>query len=165
MINFIFGIPLRIKSQALYNEVERRIAAYPDLSKKWIGLFCLLVDIRKPDYIQKILNSDKCIERAAFYSFPYKTGLLISSGEVWKRHRKILNPAFSSNKLNRFLPIVNEKARKLTNVLNDYVDKEAFNIIRLLSALTLESLLRTSFGLERDFIHNPHDKFFAIVKK
>jgi len=84
---------------------------------------------------------------------------------LWKRHRKILNPAFSTYKLNKFMPIVNEKARKLTDVLSVYQGQKEFNIIRLLSALTLENLLLSSFGLEKDFINNPYDNFFAIVKK
>lgn len=165
-----------------YNVIERIIEHFPHLSKAWVGPF-LIIDIRNPDYIKKILYSDKCIDRAVFYSFPYKTGLLHSGGgetrtlenfqlllktiflDLWKRHRKILNPAFSTNKLNRFLPIVNEKARKLTKVLNEKVDGDAFNIVRLLSALTLESLLRTSFELEKDFMNNPYSKIFAIVKK
>lgn len=63
------------------------------------------------------------------------------------------------------MPIINSKARKLSDVLSDYAGKDSFNIVRLLSALTLESLLQTSFGLEKDFINNPFDRFFAIVKK
>lgn len=148
----------------LYNIVEKMVAPFPNLSKGWVGPFCL-IDIRNPEYLKKVLNSDKCIDRAAFYSFPYETGLLVSGGGLWRRHRKILNPAFSNNKLNKFLPIVNEKTRRLTDVLDGYVGKNEFNIVRLLSALTLESLLRTSFGLEKDFINNPYDRFFAVVKK
>lgn len=140
------------------------VAHFPDIVHGWVGPF-VLIDLRHPEYIKKVLNSDKCLDRADFYSFPYKTGLLISGGELWKRHRKLLNPAFSTNKLNAFLPTVNEKARKLTDVLGGYVDKDAFNVVRLLSALTLESLLSTSFGLERDFINNPFDRIFAIAKK
>lgn len=140
------------------------VAHFPDIVHGWVGPF-VLIDLRHPEYIKKVLNSDKCLDRADFYSFPYKTGLLISGGELWKRHRKLLNPAFNTNKLNAFLPTVNEKARKLTEVLRGYVDKDAFNVVRLLSALTLESLLSTSFGLERDFINNPFDRIFAIAKK
>lgn len=149
---------------ALYNVLEKIIAQYPNISKGWLGPF-LLIDIRSPEYVKKVLNSDKCIDRADFYSFPYKTGLLMSGGALWRKNRKILNPSFSTNKLNKFMPIVNSKARKLTAVLHNYVDKDAFNVVRLLAALTLESLLRTSFGLEKDFINNPYDRFFTIVKK
>lgn len=148
----------------LYNVLEKIIAPFPDLSKGWLGPFCM-IDLRKPEYIKKVLNSEKCIDRASFYSFPYKTGLLISGGEMWKRHRKILNPVFSTNKLNKFMPIVNEKARKLGEAINAHINKGEFNVVRLLSALTLENLLQSSFGLEKDFINNPFDKFFAIVKK
>lgn len=85
--------------------------------------------------------------------------------DLWRRHRKLLNPAFSATKLNKFFPIVNLKARKLSNKLDEFVDQDPFNVFRLLSALTLESLLMTSFGLDRNFIDNPHDEIFTIVKK
>jgi len=85
----------------------------------------------------------------------------MSGGELWRRHRKIINPTFSTVKLNAFLPIINEKARKVTKVLEkSYLEKEEFNIVRLLSATTLENLLKSSFGLEKDFINNPGDKIF-----
>lgn len=148
----------------MYDMVDKMIAHFPDICMGWVGPFCI-IDVRNPDYIKKLLYSDKCIDRAAFYFFPYKTGLLISGGDLWKRHRKLLNPAFSTNRLNAFLPIVNEKARKLTQVLSGHASNDAFNVIRLLSALTLESLLQTSFGLEKDYINNPFDKIFAITKK
>lgn len=143
--------------------VSKMMEPYPKIVMVWVGPKCL-IDIRSPEYLEIVLNSDKCLDRAEFYSFPYKTGLLVSGGDLWKRHRKLLNPAFSTSKLNAFLPIINDKARKLTDVLDNYVDKDPFNVARLLSALTLESLLRTSFGLEREFINNPFDKIFAIVK-
>lgn len=148
----------------LYNIADKLVSKFPHLCKGWIGPFCL-IDVRNPEYVKKILNSDKCLDRAAFYWFPYKTGLLISGGDLWRHHRKILNPAFSSSKVNKLLPIINEKARKLTVALKGHAGKEAFNIVRLLSALTLESLLLASFGLEKEFINNPYDKFFTIVKK
>lgn len=148
----------------LYNIADKLIAPFPHICKAWLGPICL-IDVRNPEYVKKVLNSDKAIDRAAFYSFPYKTGLLISGGDLWRRHRKILNPAFSYSKVNKFLPVVNDKARKLTVALSGYAGKNPFNIIRLLSALTLESLFQTSFGLEKDYINNPYDKFFAIVKK
>jgi hypothetical protein len=65
--------------KALYNVAEQIVAPYPDLCKGWLGPF-LLIDVRNPEYIQKLLLSDKCLDRADFYSFPYKTGLLYSNG-------------------------------------------------------------------------------------
>jgi cytochrome P450 len=84
---------------------------------------------------------------------------------LWKKHRKIINPAFSLNKLNKFVPIINDKARKLVKVFEGKTNDGSINVVRFLSALTLESLLQTSFGLEKDFINNPYDRFFTIVKK
>ena len=162
--NFKNKIEVRDFFLDLYNIVDRMIKSNPDISLGWVGPICI-IDVRNPEYLKIVLNSEKCIDRAVFYSFPYKTGLLFSGGDLWRRHRKILNPAFSTNKLNKFLPIINEKARKLIDVLDFFVTRDAFNVVRLLSALTLESLLKTSFRLEMDFINNPYDQFFDIVKK
>jgi cytochrome P450 len=147
--------------------MAQSLSKHPTISKVWIGPICS-IDIRHPNHIKMILHSDKCIDRAQPYKFgfsKYKTGLLASNGELWMRHRKILNPAFNANNLKKFLPIVNEKAQKLTKAFDILDNKEAFNVSRLIAALTLESLLNTSFNLEKDFINNPNDKFFTIVKK
>lgn len=63
------------------------------------------------------------------------------------------------------MPIVNKKARKLIQVLQSRINKEEFNVVRLLSALTLENLLQSSFGLDTDFINNPFHKFFTAAKR
>lgn len=74
---------MRFLFLALYNVAEKLVASFPDISKSWLGTF-VLIDIRNPEYIKKILFSDKCFDRAEFYSFPYKTGLLYSNGGYFK---------------------------------------------------------------------------------
>lgn len=148
----------------VYESASQLLKKHPKISHGWFGPHCL-VDIREPDYIKIILNSEKCIDRADFYYFPYKTGLLASNGDMWRKHRKLINPAFSSRKIIQFLPSINEKARILVEVLDQYVEKDAFNVVRLLSALTIDSLMKTSFSLDKNFLKNPYDKFFDVVKK
>jgi len=40
-------------------------------------------------------------------------GLVTGDGPKWKRHRKMLNPAFHSNVLKQYTPVFNEVAQKL----------------------------------------------------
>lgn len=137
---------------------------YPKISYSWLFHYCM-VDIRDADYIKVILTSEKSLDRADFYFFPYKTGLLASSGDIWRKHRKMLNPAFSSGKILQFLPAINDKARILVEVLDSFVGKSSFNIVRHFSALTVDSLMKTSFGLDKNFLQNPYHKFFELVKQ
>ena len=49
-------------------------------------------------------------------------GLVISDGETWRRHRKMLNQVFHFDILKQYIPIYNEVCNKLivrTDVINE----------------------------------------------
>jgi hypothetical protein len=93
--------------KALYNVAEQIIAPYPDLCKGWLGPF-LLIDVRNPEYIKKLLLSDKCLDRADFYLLPYKTGLLqLKGGERELGDIHSISLVFSKN-ISTFLVIFNQ---------------------------------------------------------
>jgi cytochrome P450 len=148
----------------LYQKLEKMFELFPNICYTFLFHFCM-VDVRDAEYVKVILTSEKCIDRADFYYFPYKTGLLASSGDVWRKHRKILNPAFSNSKILQFIPAINEKARILIEVLEPKVGQPSFNVVRYFSALTVDSLMKTSFGLDKNFLLNPYHKFFELVKQ
>ena len=61
--------------------------------------------------LQDLLASKHCIEKADFYNVLFfEKGLLLSSGDLWRSHRKLIEPAFNATILKSFLPIFNEKS-------------------------------------------------------
>lgn len=61
--------------------------------------------------------------------------------DIWKRHRKIIQPTFNQKILNSFIPIFNSKADILADeIFSKYVDKGNFETFDLFSRFTLDNV-------------------------
>ena len=136
---------------------------FPSPSKFWAGYLCI-VAIDKPDDLQVVLNSQDAIDKSIVYKQLLQNGLLVDGGDLWRAHRKLLNPAFSPAILQSFLPSFNEKSRILVNVLAKHLNKDAFDVHHSLSGCTLEALFSTSIGLEKDIQNDPNNWFLHCVE-
>jgi cytochrome P450 len=68
----------------------------------------------------------------------------VAKPEMWKVHRKIMEPAFNIGVLKGFIPTYNQHSRTAMKNFSKLCDTEAFNIIEPLSALTLDNILHTA---------------------
>lgn len=67
--------------------------------------------------------------------------LSIFTANIWKNHRKLLNPCFAPSIIQSFLPIFREKSQVLVNCLKKCSKtSELFDIFPFLSACTLDSI-------------------------
>lgn len=123
---------------------------YDTPSKIWYGPYCAVI-LDKPKDLQIVLNSSKCLDKAEVYKFVGITnGLLVSGGNLWRTHRKLLDPSFNVSALQSLLPTFNAKAKILVHQMKKRVSVKEFDCYTQISACTLESLLKTMFGIERD---------------
>lgn len=74
---------------------------------------------------------------------------MISTGEKWKTHRKIIAPTFHLNVLKTFVPLFYENSINLVKRLRSEVGKE-FDIHDYLSAVTVDILLDTAMGARNE---------------
>ncbi|KAJ8715358.1 hypothetical protein PYW07_009840 [Mythimna separata] len=74
-------------------------------------------------------------------------GLLISSGDIWKRHRKLLTPAFTLPVIYGFLDVFNSQSKKLVRAMEPHVGKGFFNHIPYMKHNALETLCVGTFGI------------------
>ena len=77
-------------------------------------------------------------------------GLLINDGEVWKRHRRLANPALAANALPRYVPAMREA---VADTITRWQARDAgapLDLLAELSATTLASLLDSIFGIRPD---------------
>jgi cytochrome P450 len=72
---------------------------------------------------------------------------LIDDEQLWRPHRRALDPAFNSSIVQSFLPIFNEKAKICIEGLKQ---KHVVDPYSLWTPLTLEVFLATSMGLKKD---------------
>ncbi|XP_076243827.1 cytochrome P450 4g15-like [Calliopsis andreniformis] len=127
----------------------------------------LVVFLYHPRDIEIILSSTVHIDKAPEYRFfkPWLgDGLLISTGEKWRSHRKIIAPTFHLNILKTFVPLFYENGRDLVIRLRDQVGKE-FDCHDYLSAVTVDILLETAMGLRETEKHKTgYDYAMAVMK-
>lgn len=128
---------------------------YDTIMKMWIGPE-LAIFAHTPESLQVVLNSQKCLDKSPLYEvLIVKTGLLLSNGNVWRNHRKILSPAFSIGVLKSLVPTFDAKARIFVKNLEAEVGKKPFDVYGYTSACSLETLLKGTMSTDRDIQSDP----------
>lgn len=130
----------------------------------WLGPF-LAVFLGKPEDVQTVLLSSKCLDKPYIYRFmAVNQGLLSAPLHVWKPQRKLLNPTFNNKILLSFVPIFNEKARIMADILNKKVGEKTFDISKVFYACTLETVCSTTLGVDLDFQNKKNVKMMETME-
>lgn len=122
---------------------------YPNLVKIWF-LHIMGIIVNSPELIQKVFNSDICMEKPylAYKLFNLDNGLLSSRYPRWKHDRRFFNNSFKISTLQSFIPVFIETADKLTSEIASYVDGNSFNILDYTIRCTLKMICSTSLGMK-----------------
>lgn len=130
--------------------------------KIWFGSE-IVIPVFTPELAKQVLTAKECNDRAKFtiefVKLPNST--LFGNLDIWKHHRRILNPVLSTPVLNKWAPIFNEKSEKLTNYFKKYCGKEAFDIYTHNSAFFLETTLDIQMDLKVDLINHKDNSLFV----
>ncbi|XP_054282430.1 cytochrome P450 4C1-like [Macrosteles quadrilineatus] len=126
------------------------------LSFKFGSVFCFklgfdpIIGLRNPSDIELVLGSTSIIDKGPLYwpLYPWlNQGLLTSGGEKWRKHRKILTPAFHFKVLENFVPLFGKHAQVLTKKLLTLTDIEV-DIMPIIALCALDVISETAMGLE-----------------
>jgi len=90
--------------------------------------------------------------------------LLALRDQRWKEIRHILTPTFSSHKMKGMVPIMNECAGVLTEVLEEKVGTP-FDIYGYFQGLTLDVISRCALALQLDCQRKPDDTVLLAIRK
>lgn len=122
-----------------------------NILKVWFGPELVIV-VSNPDLVQKVLNSKECLDKPNFFKyFGIQNASLFGTYDAWKRHRKILNPAFNPLILKEFVPTFDKKSRTLIKNLSEKCElNEEFNVYPYMSIFFLETILSAGLDLEVD---------------
>ncbi|KZC06992.1 PREDICTED: cytochrome P450 4g15 [Dufourea novaeangliae] len=137
-------------SDAIFQNIYQKSFEYNEVIKLWIGpkLVVFLVD---PRDVEVILSSHVYIDKSAEYRFfkPWLgNGLLISTGQKWRAHRKLIAPTFHLNVLKSFIDLFNANSRAVVEKMREEGNKE-FDCHNYMSELTVEILLETAMGVSK----------------
>ncbi|GJQ81203.1 hypothetical protein Trydic_g23371 [Trypoxylus dichotomus] len=123
---------------------------YDTVCRVWIGpkLLTFLID---PRDVELILSSHVYIDKASEYKFfkPWLgDGLLISTGDKWRKHRRLIAPTFHLNVLKSFINLFNANSLEVVRKLKLEKGK-TFDCHDYMSEATVEMLLETAMGVSK----------------
>ncbi|CAG4967347.1 unnamed protein product [Parnassius apollo] len=113
-----------------------------------IGLRTIYV-LTDPEDSLTVANA--CLQKDTFYEFakPWLgEGLVTGTVSIWKRHRKLLSPAFSQPVLDGFQGVFNSQSRRLVKDLEVEAGKGPFDHWVYMRRNALETICLTTMGVD-----------------
>ncbi|CAG9761915.1 unnamed protein product [Ceutorhynchus assimilis] len=138
--------PIEIMQKVL--DIHKELKS--DVAKIYIGPK-LYIGLTDPRDVELILGSHVHLEKSWEYKLfePWLgEGLLISKGDKWRTHRKMIAPTFHSSILKSFMPVFNKNALSLLNQL-EKVKGQIFDVHDYMSGTTVDILLETAMGVKK----------------
>ncbi|KAI2474037.1 cytochrome P450 4g15 [Diabrotica virgifera virgifera] len=153
-------------SYQIFKTVYQKSFEFGKVVKIWVGPK-LLIFLTDPRDVEIILSSHVHIDKASEYRFfkPWLgDGLLISTGQKWRAHRKLIAPTFHLNVLKSFIDLFNANSRDVVQKLKKEVGKE-FDCHDYMSEATVEMLLETAMGVSKKTQdQSGYDYALAVMK-
>uniref|UniRef100_A0A2A4JXZ2 Cytochrome P450 n=1 Tax=Heliothis virescens TaxID=7102 RepID=A0A2A4JXZ2_HELVI len=115
-------------------------------AKLWLGPK-LYVAIGDPGDAQVVLEN--CLDKDVVYRFlrPWLGhGLFVAPVNLWKSHRKVLLPVFHNKVVEEYLGVIAEQADVLIERLGEKVDGDKFDVLKYITACTLDIVFETAMG-------------------
>ncbi|KAK5643674.1 hypothetical protein RI129_007519 [Pyrocoelia pectoralis] len=137
-------------SPDIFSTIYKHTYNYDRVLRIWIGPK-LLVFLMDPRDAELILSSHVHIDKSAEYKFfkPWLgNGLLISTGQKWRSHRKLIAPTFHLNVLKGFIDLFNVNSRGTVEKMKREEGK-TFDCHDYMSEATVEMLLETAMGVSK----------------
>ncbi|XP_034187069.1 cytochrome P450 4g15 [Osmia lignaria lignaria] len=159
------ALDLMGSSDTIFQNIYKRSFEYSDVIRLWVGpkLVVFLID---PRDVEVILSSHVYIDKSAEYRFfkPWLgNGLLISTGQTWRTHRKLIAPTFHLNVLKSFIDLFNANSRAVVEKMRKEGNKE-FDCHNYMSELTVEILLETAMGVSKSTQRSGFEYAMAVMK-
>ncbi|XP_050304180.1 cytochrome P450 4g15-like [Anthonomus grandis grandis] len=135
----------------IFTRISDKATEFGRIVKLWIGPR-LLIFITDPNDVELILSSHVHIDKSPEYRFfkPWLgEGLLISTGQKWRAHRKLIAPTFHLNVLKSFIDLFNKNSLETVKKLKKEIGKE-FDCHDYMSEATVEILLETAMGVSKN---------------
>lgn len=152
---------LRTPVEDRWDAMSQKHSIFGPIYRSWYGPKPS-VHIYKPEHIQKLLKSQTQIYKGknyqAFTSW-LGQGLMLGGGDYWRRHRKIIRPAFYAAILDSYMDIFIKHAENVVDVLDKHVGDDCVDIFPYLNQCALDIIAETAMGVKIDFLKNPSSEY------
>ncbi|XP_049496049.1 cytochrome P450 4F3 isoform X1 [Panthera uncia] len=171
-VNGVLFVSLQIQSSEeglLYT--QNLASTYGDVCCWWVGPWHAVIRIFHPTCIKPVLFAPAAIapKDAVFYSFlkPWLgDGLLLSAGDKWSSHRRMLTPAFHFNILKHYVKIFNDSVNVMHAKWKRLVSEGStrLDMFEHISLMTLDSLQKCVFSFDSNCQEKPSEYIAAILE-
>ncbi|XP_011483923.1 cytochrome P450 4B1-like [Oryzias latipes] len=147
--NWLFGHVLQPTQDT--TNLERGLKwgeQYPYAFPMWFGPSVCFLNIHHPDYAKTILTTTEPKDDFGYMFIEswIGNGLLVSKGQKWFRHRRLLTPGFHYDVLKHYVNLMSESAQVMLVLKFEQVFLEFTEMPR--SGKTLKFLTRSVFSLK-----------------
>ncbi|XP_066538734.1 cytochrome P450 4T8 [Hoplias malabaricus] len=122
---------------------------YPFAFPLWFGPTISFLNIHHPAYVKTVLASTEPKDDFA-YRFLISwigDGLLVSAGQRWFRHRRLLTPGFHYDILKPYVKLIADSAKIMLDKWEAYAKtEESFELFQHVSLMTLDSIMKCAFS-------------------
>jgi cytochrome P450 len=118
----------------------------------WWGRFVLINDPAgvKRVLVDNVANYPKTEMERRFFTALFGAGLLGTDGEVWRRHRRIMAPAFDPRSVAGYGPAISQACEDFLRQWDNLADGAEVEIGQAMSLLTLRIIAVTMFSRDVD---------------
>ncbi|XP_068592156.1 cytochrome P450 4B1-like [Cebidichthys violaceus] len=115
----------------------------------WFGPFVCVLNIQHPDYVKTVFKSTEPKDNFAYrFIVPWiGEGLLVSKGQKWFRHRRLLTPGFHYDVLKPYINLMSDSTKTMLDKWERYANSnESFELFNHVSLMTLDTILKCAFS-------------------
>nr|ABF06546.1 CYP4BD1 [Ips paraconfusus] len=120
-----------------------------------------------PEFIELIYSSSTHITKGSQYDYFKRwlgQGLLISDGDKWRFHRKIITPTFHFSILQQFLTVFDTVGDNFVRKLQQHVGSTSVEISNLISLCTLDIICETAMGVKMNALDMKDSENMEYIK-
>ncbi|KAL2763322.1 cytochrome P450 4F12, partial [Daubentonia madagascariensis] len=152
-------------------EMTQLVATYPRGFKTWLGPIFPIITFCHPDILRPLLNASAAIARkddiiSSFLKPWLGEGLLLSAGDKWSRHRRMLTPAFHFNILKPYVKVFNESVNIMHAKWQHLASEGSarLDMFEHISLMALDSLQKCIFSFDSNCQEKPSEYIATILE-
>ena len=115
------------------------VRQYGKLFKLWMGNRLVIV-LTDPKILEQLLSSNEHITKSVGYDGFKPYGLVNSGGDYWRKHRKIITPAFHFKILETFVQYIRSNSYIMMSILEKNVNEKSLDIHPIISNYYLDTI-------------------------
>lgn len=154
-------------TDAVLPVLSRMSKKHGPIMKMMIGFdsFVFICDYK---ILEFLLSSNKVIKKSKPYTYMHNwlgQGLLTSTGEKWRKRRKVITPAFHFKILEQFVDVFDSASNILVQQLQKEIEKGSTDIYPYITLCALDIICETAMGTLVDAQRNQESEYVRSVKQ